>query len=264
MVRAAKNLDERLLPQGWRDALRQLALFAAAYYGYQLVRGAVNGRVSTAAWNATKLIWVEHKLHIFVEPSIQAWATSKSWVIGIASWIYLDSHFVVTVGAVVFVYLFRNSAYYFMRNMFMVAMGIALVGYYAYPTAPPRLMPEWGFTDPVAHFTGISESSGPVHAFFNLYAAVPSMHVCFALMVGWSMARLVKPRLLKVAWALYPLLITFVVVATGNHFILDAVLGGLTAGLSALAAQWLLARARPTAWAFRPAGAERRPAGATA
>jgi Kef-type K+ transport system membrane component KefB len=79
------------------------------------------------------------------------------------------------------------------------------------------------------------------------------MHVCFALMVGWPLARLVRPRALRVAWTLYPLLVTFVVVATGNHFILDAVLGALTAGISASLAHRLLARARPAAWAFTPA-----------
>ena len=63
---------------------------------------------------------------------------------------YLNSHFVVTIGALVYIYLRRNGSFYFVRNMFMIAMGIALVGYAVYPTAPPRLMPEWGFTDSVA------------------------------------------------------------------------------------------------------------------
>ncbi len=82
------------------------------------------------------------------------------------------------------------------------------------------------------------------------------MHVGFAIMIGWPLARLVRPRPLKVAWALYPLLVTWVVVVTGNHFIVDAVLGALVAGVSALAAQRLFARARPGAWAFRPVQVE--------
>jgi membrane-associated phospholipid phosphatase len=114
-------------------------------------------------------------------------------------------------------------------------------------------MPEWGFTDSVQHFTGIKQNDTSVNALINLYAAVPSMHVCFALMIGVSLSKLVKPRALKIAWALYPLLITWVVVATGNHFVADAFLGALTAAVSALTAQRLFARARPAAWAFRPA-----------
>src|SRR6202012_2009809 len=98
-----------------------------------------------------------------------------------------------------------------------------------YPTAPPRLMPAWGFTDSIQQFTGITVEHGPSSALLNLYAAIPSMHVCFSLMVGWPMVRLVKHRLAKVLWALYPLFITFVVIATGNLAPNDAFLGPQTA-----------------------------------
>ena len=63
---------------------------------------------------------------------------------------YVNSHFAITTFTLAFIYLRRNKSFYFVRNMFMVAMGIALVLYAAYPTAPPRFMPEWGFTDSVA------------------------------------------------------------------------------------------------------------------
>lgn len=250
MLRGLRMIERRVLPHGWTDLARQLLLFAAAYYAYQIVRGAVDGQVATAAWNATKIINLEHTLNIFVEPSVQAWASSQKWLIDFANWMYINSHFVVTVGALAYIYLRRNESFYFVRNMFMVAMAIALVGYAAFPTAPPRLMPEWGFTDSVAMFTGVRVENEPVSALLNLYAAVPSMHVCFALMVGWSLARLVGPMPLKVVWFLYPFLVTFVVVATGNHYLLDAVLGAMTAGASALVARYLLARWRPDVWSF--------------
>jgi small-conductance mechanosensitive channel len=80
------------------------------------------------------------------------------------------------------------------------------------------------------------------------------MHVCFALMIGVPLARLSKHRFARIAWALYPLLVTFVIVATANHFLADAFLGAVTAVLAAWAAAWL-ARARPAAWAFSPAEA---------
>jgi len=256
MIRGLRNIERRVLPQGWADAARQLLLFAAAYYAYQIVRGSVDGKVAVAAWNATKIINLEHSLHVFAEPSVQTWASSRSWIIHAADWMYLNSHFVVTVGSLVWIYLRRNDSFYFVRNMFMIAMGFALVGYALYPTAPPRLMPEWGFTDSVAAFTGVRVENEPVSALLNLYAAVPSMHVCFALMVGWPLARLVKPRPLKVVWVLYPFLVTFVVVATGNHYFFDAFLGAMTAGMSALLSKQLLARWRPQAWSFSRAEAE--------
>ena len=78
--------------------------------------------------------------------------------------------------------------------MFMVAMGLALVGYVVYPTAPPRMLPELGFIDSVADFTGVSSDSD-VNALFNPYAAVPSMHVGFALMLAMPMIRMAAPPL---------------------------------------------------------------------
>jgi hypothetical protein len=256
MIRGLRNIERRVLPRGWVDLARQLLLFAAAYYAYQIVRGTVDGKVAAAAWNATKIINLEHSLNMFAEPSVQAWASSRTWIIHFADWMYLNSHFVVTVGSLVYIYLRRNDSFYFVRNMFMFAMGFALIGYAVYPTAPPRLMPEWGFADSVATFTGVRVENEPVSALLNLYAAVPSMHVCFALMVGWSLASLVKPRPLKVVWFLNPFLVTFVVVATGNHYFLDAVLGAMTAGMSALLSQQLLARWRPEAWSFRRTAAK--------
>jgi membrane-associated phospholipid phosphatase len=255
MLPHARNLGGRLFPHGWQDVVLQILLFAAAYYAYRIVRGAADGRISVAFEHARQIISIERTLHVFVEPAVQGWATGVPLVIDVASWLYINSQFVVTLAALAALYLLYNECFYFVRNMFMVAMGLALLGYTVFPTAPPRFFPEWGFTDSVASFTHISPDSVTVNALFNPYAAVPSMHVAFALMIGIPLARLVRRRALKIAFALYPVLITFVVIATGNHFIADAVLGALTAGISALAADRLLARARPHRWAFSPTGA---------
>jgi membrane-associated phospholipid phosphatase len=257
MRRRLRWIETRVLPRGWTDVIRQLLLFVAAYVMYQVVRGLVDSGNSYKPFgDATKIIDFERLLHVFVEPSIQAWASSVHWLMDFADWTYLNAHILVTVGALVFIYLRRNDSFYFVRNMFMIAMAIALVGYALYPTAPPRLMPEWGFTDSISQFLGTPHvDDGPTKAFLNFYAAVPSMHVCFSVMIGVPMARLVKHWPARIAWSLYPLLITFVVVATGNHYLTDVVLGALTAGASALLAKQLLARARPDAWAFRQATA---------
>jgi membrane-associated phospholipid phosphatase len=247
-----RQFDNRVLPRGWVDVVRQVSLFAGAYLLYQVVRGLVDGNdVAKASWNATKVINLERTLHVFIEPSIQAWALNEQWLMDIADWTYLNAHYIITLAALVFIYLRRNDSFYFVRNMFMIAMLIALVGYALYPTAPPRLMPEWGFTDAIQQFTGVTAEHGPSSALLNLYAAIPSMHVCFSLMIGWPMSRFVKHRIACVAWLLYPLFITFVVIATGNHYLTDVVLGIFTAGVSALLAGKLLARARPDVWAFR-------------
>jgi membrane-associated phospholipid phosphatase len=256
MQRRLRNIEARVLPRGWPDVLRQLSLFLGAYLGYQLVRGLADGNdVAKASWNAYKVINLERTLHVFVEPHIQAWVLNQHWLMDVADWTYLNAHYVVTIGALTFIYLRRNESFYFVRNMFMVAMAFALLGYALYPTAPPRLMPQWGFTDSIQQFTGITVEHGPSSALLNLYAAIPSMHVCFSLMIGWPMAKLVKNRSAVTAWRLYPLFIGFVVIATGNHYLTDVVLGALTALGSAVLSDQILARARPDVWAFGQATA---------
>jgi hypothetical protein len=249
MVRA-RSLLARLTPHGPWDVLRQVAIFAMAYLAYRLVRGGIDGRAATAFENARSLIDIERGLHVFVEPSVQAWASSSGFITDIASWVYINAQTTVTVAALVWLYLFRNSSFYFVRNMMVVAMVLALVGYVVYPAAPPRMFPEWGFQDSVAHFTGIENpDQAAVSALYNPYAAVPSMHVAFALLIGWPLSRLVRFRPLRIFWFAYPFLVTFVIVVTANHFIADAVLGAAVAAVSAYSAAWL-ARARPEAWRF--------------
>ncbi len=258
MLARARSLQVRALPHGWLDALRQVSLFAAAYLAYRFVRGLVEGDANAAFAHARDLIALERTMHVFIEPSLQAWASGSHFLMVVCSWLYINAQTSVTVAALVYLYLRHNRNFYFVRNMFMIAMAIALVGYVVFPTAPPRFMPEWGFVDSVGDFTGVhvNHTSASVNALTNIYAAVPSMHVAFALMIGWTLARLVRWRAVSVLWLLYPFVMTFVILVTANHFLIDAVLGALTAGVSAYGASWL-ARARPHVWRFSyvtPAG----------
>ncbi len=256
---AKRWIELRLLPRGWTDLFRQIALFVGAFVLYDVVRGLVlDGNLYKPFGDAMKIIDLERGLHIFIEPSVQAWAENKHMLMDVLDWTYLNGHFFITLGVMVFIYLRRNDSFYFVRNVLLISMAIALVGYWLYPTAPPRLMPEWGFTDSISQFVTGSKGywdNTPAGAFANAYAAVPSMHVCFAVIIGWTMARLVSHRAAKIAWFSYPALVTFVVVATANHFLVDVFLGFLTAGIAAALAHRLLARARPDVWAFGQATA---------
>jgi hypothetical protein len=242
-----------MLPQGPLDAVRQVVLFGAAYYLYRLVRGLVDGQVTSAFAHAREIVHIERGLHVFFEPSVQTWTIGKSWLIEASDFMYVNAHFVVTIAFLIWLYFWRNEAFYFVRNMFMIAMGLALVLYIVYPTAPPRFLPEWGFTDTVADFFGQSATHS-ASVLYNPYAAMPSMHVAFALMIGVAGIRLVKSRALRAFWMFYPLWITFVVIVTANHFWLDAAVGAVVAAVSAYASV-ALARARPDAWAFAGATA---------
>src|ERR687895_1940477 len=194
-----------LLPHGPVDLLRQIVLFCGAYWLYRLVRGLVDGRAAEAFDNARAVIDIEQALGLFFEPSVHAWASGAAVVNDAASWMYLNSHFAVTTVVLAWIYLRRNERFYFVRNMFMVAMGIALVGYALLPTAPPRMFPEEGFVDTITAYAPAGHDSGLVKLFINPYAAIPSMHCAFALMIGISAAMIVQHTYARILWSLYPL-----------------------------------------------------------
>jgi len=240
----------RWLPKGGSDALVQLSLFVMADILYETVRGVSESNAAVAFNNARSIVELEQSTGLFFEQGLQAWAMSQRALIDFANFMYVNSHFVMTTTVLVWLYLRHNERFYFVRNMFMTAMGLALIGYMLLPTAPPRFFPELGFVDTIAYYVNVKHDSGLVALFFNPYAAVPSMHVAFALMIAIPAMLVVRRRVFKVLWALYPVLITFVVMVTGNHWFMDAVAGAFVAGTSALIAKHVLSRVWPAAWSW--------------
>jgi membrane-associated phospholipid phosphatase len=241
----------RLLPRGWRDLLWQFALFLFAYQGYQMVRGLADGKAELAIANGERVIDLERSLGAFFEPGFQQALLDQQWLIDAANFMYLNTQFFITTGFLAWLYLLRNENFYFVRNMFLVAMGLALVGYAAFPTAPPRFFPDAGFTDTIATFANVDQDSGGISLLVNPYAAVPSMHIAFALMIsvpGYLLSRSAGARLF---WSVYPALVFFVIVVTANHYWFDAAAGAAVACLSALTADRVLSRIRPAGWAWR-------------
>ncbi len=254
VVRRVTNSIGARLPHGWGDAFRQLALFVLADVCYETVRGIAEGKASVAFANAQTLIDIEKATGTFFEADLQSALLGQQWLIDLTNFAYMNSHFVLTTGFLVWLYIYRNSHFYFVRNMFMIAMGLALIGYTLLPTAPPRLIPEEGFVDTINLYAGVNHDSALVQMFVNPYAAVPSMHCAFALMIGITGAMITRHPAVRGFWAIYPLLVFLVVIVTGNHFWLDGAAGALVAGLAAVGAHQL-ARSRPAAWSFRPAEA---------
>ncbi len=253
---AIRRLPQKLAPNGVLDVFVQFLLFFAVYYTYRITRGAVDtpeGAV-VAFQNARDLIAIEQSTWLFFEVPVQSATEAFQPLLDLASWIYMNAQTTVSFGALIYIYIAHNERYYFVRNMMMTAMVIALAGYILYPVAPPRFFPEWGFHDSVSQFTGIDQQDVKVNALFNPYAAVPSMHCANAIMLGLTLAQIVKNRPARIFWAAYPAIMFWVVVSTGNHWVLDAVLGALTAAVSYSVAL-ALARTRPTVWAFSPARA---------
>ena len=172
------------LPQGWGDAGRQLGILVLVDVAYELVRGIADSQRADAIAHGQQVIDFERSTHTFFEPSLQAFFLPAHWLIDFANQLYLNAQFSIALGFLVWLYLFRNESYYFVRNMFVVSMGLALIGYTLYPTAPPRMFPEHGFVDTIVDFSNVNHDSSLAKIFINPYAAVPSMHCAFALMIG--------------------------------------------------------------------------------
>jgi hypothetical protein len=250
LVIRARELGARAVPRV-ADALLQLGLWIGAYYAYRLVRGFMDGQTAVAFDHARGIVGLERNLGLFFEPGLQHWvANHMSWLIDVTSWCYVNAHLIGTTAFMLWLYFARRESFPFVRNMFMIAMGLALVGYMVFPTAPPRYLPEWGFTDTVSNFVG-THTANTASVLYNPYAAIPSMHIAFALLIGIPGARLTRTRWLRPLWYFYPLFMTLVVIVTANHFWVDAALGVLVAAMSFSGASYLLARARPEVWSWR-------------
>jgi hypothetical protein len=217
-----------------RSGVLEAIMIAALYLGGELCRGLAGGGEEAAERHAETIVRLERRLHVFGEAAVQH-ATHQ--VVGLPSllgYAYVTLHLVVTAAVLTWVYRRRRHAYRSLRNALVLANALAVVGYTVFPTAPPRLAGV-GVADTVSKATSIDLTSTLVSALYNPYAAVPSMHVGFALLVGASVARLAQRPLWRLAGAAYPVFVLLVIVATGNHFFFDAAAGALVAAVASAA-----------------------------
>ncbi|MBS1880948.1 MAG: phosphatase PAP2 family protein [Actinobacteria bacterium] len=254
MSRAIDKLGAKL-PKGWLDLWRQVGILIAVDVIYELGRGIADTSRPEAIYNGQQVIDFERSVHSLFEPGLQAVFLPAQWTIDVANQLYLNAQFSIAIGFLVWLYIWRNEHYNFVRNMFVVAMCLALIGYIGFPTAPPRMFPGDGFVDTITKFSGVNHDSALAKIFINPYAAVPSMHCAFALMIGGSGFLVCRHWWSKAWWLFWPILIAWVVIVTGNHYWVDWILGWMVAGAAAVIASRLLARVRPEIWAFRPSRA---------
>lgn len=247
MSRVLSTIGSRL-PRGWGDAGRQLGILVGVDLIYELGRGVADGSKAGAMQHGADLISFERSTHTLFEPSLQRFFLPAHWTIEIANFLYINAQFSVALVFLIWLYLFRNESYYFVRNMFVVAMCLALVGYIGFPAAPPRLFPQDGFVDTVTKYSSINSDSAIAKVFINPYAAVPSMHCAFALMIGGSGFMVCKRWWAKAWWAFWPILIAWVVIVTANHYWVDWALGWLVAVAAFAIAKGALARWKPEVW----------------
>jgi len=220
-IPAARSLVPR------RGALEVLAI-VGLYLVSELSRGLAGGGEADAERHAADVVRVERWFHVFVESSVQSAARHVPALPTLLGYAYLSLHLVGTAAVLVWVYRHHRHVYARLRNTLVVANAIAVAGYALFPTAPPRLAGV-GIADTVSGATSVNLTSRFVSSFYNPYAAVPSMHIGFSLLVGYTVWRLARHRVVRALGLVYPLFVLLVIVATGNHFFLDAVAGAAVA-----------------------------------
>lgn len=247
MIHPAGELDQltwtaSVHRRGWlstrHSLLAELAMVLGLYAVYEATRGLVAGDAQVALRHAQDVVSLERSLHIFVEEPVQHAALAVPGLMGTLGFAYLMLHLSVTAGLLLWLHRRRPTAYPVVRTTLLLATALAVVGYVVFPTAPPRLS-EIGIVDTVSG-GNVDLNKGLVSSLYNPFAAVPSMHVGYALIVGASVARYASNLITRLAGVAYPPFVLLVIVATGNHFLVDAAAGAAVAGVALLVARSLV------------------------
>jgi PAP2 superfamily len=220
----------------------ELGGLAVLYGVYEVVRGFGGENYAAAFANTRDIVELEQRLGVFAEQGIQQAAESVQLLPALLGLAYVALHFAGTALALVWVHRSRREHFPIVRTTLITSTAFALVGYILYPAAPPRLA-DLGFSDTVSSATGLNLSSDLLGSLYNPIAAVPSLHFGYAVIVGAVLAHLADRRWVRVAGWLYPVAMLGIIVATGNHFFLDAAAGGLVVVLGWITARSLVAAA---------------------
>ncbi|MEV0011323.1 phosphatase PAP2 family protein [Streptomyces sp. NPDC047973] len=209
-------------PRLWFEIL----LIAVSYWLYSLVRNAVPEQKAAALRNADRIWSLEHAVGLAFEETVNRAVNSVTWLIVSMNYYYATLHFVVTIGVLIWLFRRHPGRYAATRLILFATTAVALLGYYLFPLAPPRLMNGGAFIDTVMlHQTWGSMASGNFKHMSNQYAAMPSMHIGWSMWCGLTICALATAPWARILGALYPMATLVVIVATANHFWLDAVGG---------------------------------------
>jgi hypothetical protein len=225
----------------WRLVF-ELLLIVPAYVAYQFVRGAVAGEAGTAFDNASKLIQIEQRLGIFHEAFLQQLILPREWMVDTANYLYIWGHLPVIIIVAMWLYSKHRQNYALFRNAFLISGLIALIGFTTVPLAPPRYMPEFGFTDTIIHAQSYYAFQNP--KIVNQYAAMPSLHFGWDILVAIAIGYNTRSMWLRGFACVMPVVMLGGIVLTANHYFLDAAAGAAVAALG-LGLAWALRMAIP-------------------
>lgn len=222
---------ERLTGQRKGSALRLLCeagILVVAYLAYEAVRRLVAPNSQEAFGHAFNIIEFERQMGAFFEPALQSYIVDHDWLVTLANWIYVWGYLPVISAAGLYLYLRHHTSYTRYRNAFLLSGAIGLVIFATMPVAPPRMLPELGFVDTVRTNSAIySQFEGS--DLINEFAAVPSFHFGWILLVGLAVFQTNRHPLIRALAILMPVLMLLSILLTANHYWIDAVIGGALA-----------------------------------
>jgi PAP2 superfamily len=218
-------------PRWWGELL----VLAWLAWLYDIVNNFAPLREKAALAHGRGILALERSLHVAPELALNRWLAAHHTLAAILSYYYDNAHFVVTFGLLGWLWWRRADIYRPLRNTLVAINVIGMIVFWRYPVAPPRLLVSKGFTDVVAasHTVG-SWHTGSLATDANQFAAMPSLHIAWAVWCTLALWQLSRKTWVRVLATLYPCLTAFAVLATGNHYLLD-LLGGLATFALALA-----------------------------
>jgi len=220
---------------------------AAVYWGG---RGLTEGSHSLAVRNGLHMVDFEKTIGIFWEMDLQEAVRDNDAIVTAMNWIYIYFHWPVIIAVGIWSFIRHPASYYTTRNAFLVSGLIGLAIFIFFPVAPPRLL-DIGFVDTVTERSNSYRVLQPP-ALTNQYAAMPSLHFGWDLLVGIVLVQNAGWLVFRVLGAVLPAAMAVAIVLTANHFIIDAIVGG---GL-ALFGLWLACYVRPRGpgwlWEYGP------------
>jgi hypothetical protein len=223
-------------PRWWQE----IAIIALGYWLYTLGRNAIDADDSIAFRHARGIQHLQDVLHLNWELSFNRLVAAHEWLAQPMDYYYSMLHFVVTPVVMVWLFVRRPHVYRGARTVLVGTTLLALLGFYLYPTAPPRLLAGHGYVDTLLKFHTWGSLADPhIAEHSNQYAAMPSLHIGWALWCGLVIFACARRRWMRLLGLAYPVATLIVIIGTANHFLLDAV-GAVVAVALAFGIQWLL------------------------
>ena len=231
-------------PVAWKTA-REVSIVSLAIFLYFFVRGLMTTKIPLADANAYLLVDLERKLGLFHEPALQAWVMQRDWAIWLVNAIYMYGHWPVLIATMTWLIWKQRDQFPVYRSALLISGAVGIVAFMAFPMSPPRFLPDLGFVDTVTLHTNAYRVLQPP-AFTNQYAAMPSLHVGWNLLMGIAIFRTTQNLVWRLFAVVMPLAMYAATILTANHFVLDGVVGSLVALIGLVIAMRISAPATVT------------------